>query len=147
MDIKGSRINKFQAVFFGIALSYKIRANQSRRENNDDVDDVSPGIIRACIWGPYGALPLAPLSVLAGHCVRLSYCLPRPIIIIVVVIIVIIIITRPKPAYGRQGLAGSWGQDTDAVSTFLVFLTSHFAPAALSSDLNQPWSIKIHLES
>ena len=27
----------------------------------------------------------------------------------------IIIITRPKPAYGRQGLAGSWGQDTDEV--------------------------------
>ena len=52
-----------------------------------------------------------------------------------------IIITRPKPAYGRQGLAGSWGQDTDEVSTFLVFLTSHFAPAALSSDLNQPGTI------
>ena len=50
-------------------------------------------------------------------------------------IIIIIIITRPKPAFGRQGLAGSWGQDTDEVSTFLVFLTSHFAPAALSSDL------------
>ena len=29
--------------------------------------------------------------------------------------------TRPKPAYGRQGLAGSWGKDTDEVSTFLVF--------------------------
>ena len=38
-----------------------------------------------------------------------------------------IIITRPKPAYGRQGLAGSWGQDTDKVSNFWVFLTSHFA--------------------
>ena len=49
--------------------------------------------------------------------------------------IIIIIITRPKPAYGRQGLAGSWGQDTDKVRTFLVFLTSHFAPAALSPDL------------
>ena len=56
-------------------------------------------------------------------------------------IIIIIIITRPKPAYGRQGLAGSWGQDTDEVSTFLVFLTSHFVPAALSSDLNQPGTI------
>ena len=89
MDIKGSRINKFQAVFFGIALSYKIRANQSRPENNDDVDDVSPGIIRACIWGPYGALPLAPLSVLAGHCVRLSYCLLPPIIIVIIIIITI----------------------------------------------------------
>ena len=49
-------------------------------------------------------------------------------------ITIFIIITRPKPAYGRQGLAGSWGQDTDEVSTFLVFLTSHFAPVALSSD-------------
>ena len=54
---------------------------------------------------------------------------------------IIIMITRPKPAYGRQGLAGSWGLDTDEVSTFLVFLTSHFAPAALSSDLNQPGTI------
>ena len=44
-------------MLFAIALSYKIRVNQSRHENNDDVDDVSPGIIRACIWGPYGALP------------------------------------------------------------------------------------------
>ena len=34
----------------------------------------------------------------------------------------IIMITRPKPAYGWQGLAGSWGQVTDEVSTFLVFL-------------------------
>ena len=61
-----------------------------------------------------------------------------------------IIITRPKPAYGRQGLAGSWGQDTNEVSTFLVFLTSHFAPAALSSDLTNLgplMTIKIHLES
>ena len=60
------------------------------------------------------------------------------IITIMIIIIIAIIITRPKPAYGRQGLAGPWGQDTDEVSTFLVFLTSHFAPAALSSDLNQP---------
>ena len=40
---------------------------------------------------------------------------------------VTIIITRPKPAYGRQGLAGLWDQDTDKVSNFWVFLTSHFA--------------------
>ena len=43
------------------------------------------------------------------------------------IIIIIIINTRPKPAYGRQGLAGSWGQVTDKVSNFWVFLTSHFA--------------------
>ena len=55
--------------------------------------------------------------------------------VIIINVIFSIIITRPKPAYGRHGLAGSWGQDTDEVSTFVVFLTSHFAPAALSSDL------------
>ena len=58
--------------------------------------------------------------------------------------------TRPKPAYGRQGLAGSLGQDTDKVSTFLVFLTPHFAPAALSSDLTNLgplMTMKIHLET
>ena len=62
-------------------------------------------------------------------------------IIFNIIITMIIIITRPKPAYGRQGLEGSWGQDTDKVSTFWVFLTSHFAPAALSSELNQPGTI------
>ena len=63
---------------------------------------------------------------------------------------IIIIITRPKPAYGRHGLAGSLGQDTDEVNTFLVFLTSHFAPAALSSDLTNLgplMTMKIHLET
>ena len=38
----------------------------------------------------------------------------------ILIIITIIIATRPKPAYGRQGLAGLWGQDTDEVSTFLA---------------------------
>ena len=46
---------------------------------------------------------------------------------LIFIIIIIIIITRPKPAYGRQGLAGFWGQDKDEVSAFLVFLTSHIA--------------------
>ena len=33
-------------------------------------------------------------------------------------VIIIIITTRPKQAYGRQGLAGLWGQDTDQAGTF-----------------------------
>ena len=40
----------------------------------------------------------------------------------VIIIVVIIIITRPKPAYGREVLAVSWGQDADEVSTFLGVL-------------------------
>ena len=72
------------------------------------------------------------------------------IIIRLIVFVFIIMITRPKPAFGRQGLVGSWGQDTDEVSTFLVFLTSHFAPVALSSDLTNLgplMTMKIHLET
>ena len=38
--------------------------------------------------------------------------------IVMVITIVVIILTRPKPAYGRQGLAGLWGQDTDQAGTF-----------------------------
>ena len=40
------------------------------------------------------------------------------VIIISITIIVTIIITRPKPAYGRQGLAGWWGHDTYQAGTF-----------------------------
>ena len=36
----------------------------------------------------------------------------------IIFVIVIITVTRPKPAYGRQGLAGLWGQDTDQAGTF-----------------------------
>ena len=38
--------------------------------------------------------------------------------IIMIITMIIIMITRPKPAYGRQGLAGLWGQDTDQAGTF-----------------------------
>ena len=70
--------------------------------------------------------------------------------VVITIIIIIIITTRPKPAYGRQGLVGSWGQNTYEVSTFMVFLTSHFAPAVLSSDLTNLgplMTMKIHLET
>ena len=59
----------------------------------------------------------------------------------IIIPIITIIITRPKPAYGLQGLARLWGQDTDEVSAFLLFLTTHFAFVALSLDLNQPGTI------
>ena len=45
----------------------------------------------------------------------------RQVVIIIIATttnIIIIIITRPKPAYGRQGLAGSWGQDTNQARIF-----------------------------
>ena len=72
------------------------------------------------------------------------------IVIVIVIVIITIINTRPKPAYGRQGLAGSWGQDTVEVSTLWVFLTSHLAPVALSSDLTNLgplMTMKIHLKT
>ena len=70
--------------------------------------------------------------------------------VIMLIIIIIIIATRPKPPSGRQGLAGSWGKDTVRQVHYKMFSTSHFAPTALSSDLNQPekWkTIKSNLES
>ena len=43
----------------------------------------------------------------------------------------IIIITRPKPAYDRRGLAGSWGQDTIQARIFWgVLNVSHRASSA-----------------
>ena len=36
-------------------------------------------------------------------------------------------LTRPKPPYGRQGLAGSWSKDTVGRIHFKVFSTSNFA--------------------
>ena len=39
-------------------------------------------------------------------------------LMVMMIVTIIIIITRPKPAYGRQGLAGLWGQDTDQAGTF-----------------------------
>ena len=53
----------------------------------------------------------------------------------------VIIITRTKPAFGWQGLAGHWVKIQIKTVLFWVFSTSHFAPAALSSDLNQPGTI------
>ena len=53
---------------------------------------------------------------------------------IINIITIIIITTRPKPPFGRQGLAGSWGKDKVRRVNFGVFSTSHFAHSALSSD-------------
>ena len=44
--------------------------------------------------------------------------LPQFVGLFLVTATIIIIITRPKPAYGRQGLAVLWGQDTDQAGTF-----------------------------
>ena len=49
-----------------------------------------------------------------------------PIIDIIIIIVPIIIITtRPKPPFGRQGQAGSWGKDKVRRVNFGVFSTSH----------------------
>ena len=86
---------------------------------------------------------LLPLVIIIMFIVRFMF-------IVMFMFTIIIIITRPKPNYSRQGLAVSWGQNTDEVSTFLVFLTSHFAPAVISSDLTNLgplMTMKIHLET
>ena len=77
-----------------------------------------------------------------------EYCLSPPertvespsvshITIIIIIFFTIIIITRPKPAYGWQGLAGSWGKNTDQAGTFWGVLE-------LSSNINQPGTMTNH---
>ena len=56
--------------------------------------------------------------------------------------ILFIIIPRPKQAYGRQGLAGSWGQDTDQVGTFLGVLNHENQPETLKNYKNRPGTMK-----
>ena len=54
-------------------------------------------------------------------------------------------VTRPKPAYSRQGLAGSWGQDTDQGGTFLGILNHENQPGTLKTiktDL-EPWKTNL----
>ena len=66
------------------------------------------------------------------------------IIVIVLTITITIIVTRPKPPYGRQGLAGLWGKDTVRRVNCGVFSTSHFAPSSywielISTNGRLPW--------
>ena len=72
-----------------------------------------------CVGVPLGLLPQLFPSTL--HC-DLSHVVPTQnhiiIVIFIAAIIIIIIITRPKPAYGRQGLVRLLDQDTDQASTF-----------------------------
>ena len=56
-------------------------------------------------------------DVLLLHLVIIVMFIVR-FVFIVMFMFTIIIITRPKLTYGRQGLAGLWGQDTDQAGTF-----------------------------
>ena len=80
-----------------------------------------------CAFARAVTMPLPSASFLS--------CIWRPAYHSVAIVIdIIIIITRPKPPFGRQGLAGSWGKDKVRRVNFGVFSTSHFAHLALSSD-------------
>ena len=52
---------------------------------------------------------------------------------------IFIIITRPKPAYGRQGLAGLWGQDTDEVNTFWGILNVSLRACGAQLGIKPTW--------
>ena len=54
-------------------------------------------------------------------------------------LLLLIIITRPKPAYGRQGLAGLWGQDTDEVSTFFGVLNVSLCSCGAQLGFKPTW--------
>ena len=62
------------------------------------------------------------------------------IIIIIDNAVIIIIITRPKPAYGRQGLAESWGQNTDQVGTLLGVLNVSLRASGAQLGYEPTWN-------
>ena len=61
---------------------------------------------------------------------------------------IIIIVTRPKLAYGRQGLAGLWGQDTDQGGTFWDVLNVSLRASGAQLGYKLTWNHKkTNLES
>ena len=61
--------------------------------------------------------------------------------VIITTIISIIIITRPKPAYGGQGLVGSWGQYTNQARIFWGILNVSLRAWGAQLGFNQPGTI------
>ena len=59
---------------------------------------------------------------------------------IVIITVITIIITMPKPAYGRQGLAGSWGQDTDQAGTFWGVLNVSLRACSAQLGFKPTWN-------
>ena len=57
---------------------------------------------------------------------------------------IIIITTRPKPAYGRQDLAGSWGQNTDQAGTFWGVLNVSLCASSAHLGYKPTWTMKNH---
>ena len=71
----------------------------------------------------------------------------RTITIAIINTSIIIIITRPKPAYGRQGLAGLWGQDTDQAGTFWGVVNISLRAFSAQLGWRLTWNHKNDLES
>ena len=57
----------------------------------------------------------------------------------------IIIITRPKPAYGRQGLAGWWGHDTYQAGTFWDVLNVSLRASGAQLGYKLIWKTNLEL--
>ena len=53
---------------------------------------------------------------------------------------IIIINTRPKPAYGRQGLAGWWGHDTYQAGTFWGVLNISLRAYSAQLEIKPTWN-------
>ena len=62
------------------------------------------------------------------------------LITIIIKITIIIILTRPKPAYGRQGLAESWGQNADQVGTLLGVLNVSLRASGAQLGYEPTWN-------
>ena len=57
-------------------------------------------------------------------------------------LMILIIITKPKPAYGRQGLAGSWGQDSEQAGAFWGVLNISLWASSAQLGIKPTWNHK-----
>ena len=66
------------------------------------------------------------------------------IVIMIIVFVLVgnvnIIVTRPKPAYGRQGLVGLLGQDTDQAGTFWDVLNVSLCASGAQLGFKPTWN-------
>ena len=97
-----------------VGEDYNYDNDYNKDDNDDDHDDAGSGQRhgKASRGGGHGGAQFVLLHPIRSgeECANVG--------IIIIIIIVIIIVTRPKPAYGLQGLVGTWGQDTDQAGTF-----------------------------
>ena len=82
------------------------------------------------------------IIIISAIIIVIIFIAATTIIIIIFIAASIIIITRPKSAYSRQGLAGSWGQDTIQARIFWGALNVSLRASSAQLKYKLTWNHK-----